>query len=201
MSHSPTVQDAKAALREEARRRRGLIDEQARVAASAAIAERAIALIAPLRVQSLAAYFAVRGEVDPRAILAWAERTGIVCALPSVHSGYSLVFRQYRAHDPLVGGSFGVPSPSHEAPEIVPDLLVVPLLAFDRTGTRLGYGRGFYDRGIQRLRQQGVDLRLVGVAFAAQEVPAVPAEPHDVRLDWIVTEQETIDLRVVNTKG
>ena len=201
MSQSHTLQEAKAQLREEARKRRSLIDEQRRAAASAEISRRAIALVSSLDVEVIAGYFAVRGEVDPRGILAWAERSGIACALPSVHSGYSLVFRQYRGDDPLVAGSFGVPSPTHDAREVTPDLLIVPLLAFDRRGTRLGYGRGFYDRGIARLREHGVDLRLLGVAFAGQEVPEVPAEPHDVRLDWIVTEKETIDLRVATTKG
>jgi len=84
---------------------------------------------------------------------------------------------------------------------VAPDLLVVPMLAFDRTGTRLGYGRGFYDRAIQHLRNHGGDVRLVGVAFAVQEVSAVPAEAHDVRMDFIVTETETIDLTVGRAKG
>jgi 5-formyltetrahydrofolate cyclo-ligase len=201
MSQLSSVHDAKAKLREAARSRRSALDEQARAAAADAIARRAILVISKFRIEVIGGYFAVRGEVDPRAILTWAERSGIPCALPSVHSGYDLVFRSYRSGDALHAGSFGIPSPARDAPAIVPDLLIVPLLAFDRTGTRLGYGRGFYDRTIAHLRNHGVDVRLVGVAFAVQEVDAVPAEMHDVRMDFIVTEKETIDLTVAKTKG
>jgi 5-formyltetrahydrofolate cyclo-ligase len=74
-------------------------------------------------------------------------------------------------------------------------------MAFDRTGARLGYGRGFYDRTIAHLRNHGVDAHLVGIAFAVQEVDAVPTEAHDARMDFIVTEKETIDLTVGKAKG
>jgi 5-formyltetrahydrofolate cyclo-ligase len=201
MSYPSSVHDAKARLREEMRGRRAALDEQARAAAADAIARRAILIISALKFDAIGGYFAVRGEADPRPILAWAERTGITCALPSVHGGYDLVFRRYRSGDPLHAGSFGIPSPAHDAPAITPDLLIVPLMAFDRTGARLGYGRGFYDRTIAHLRNHGVDVRLVGIAFAVQEVDAVPTEAHDARMDFIVTEKETIDLTVGKAKG
>ena len=75
-----------------------------------------------------------------------------------------------------------------------PSLLLVPLLAFDRSGHRLGYGAGYYDRTLDGLRAGGAVLA-VGVAFAAQEMPAVPVDGHDERLDWIVTERETLRIR------
>jgi 5-formyltetrahydrofolate cyclo-ligase len=83
-------------------------------------------------------------------------------------------------------------TPPPEAPEVVPSLLIVPLLAFDRAGYRLGYGGGFYDRTLQKLRGAGGDVLAVGVALSAQEVPAVPRDDTDQPLDWIVTEREAI---------
>jgi 5-formyltetrahydrofolate cyclo-ligase len=201
MTHPASVTEAKARAREEARRRRTGLDPQTRGAASAAIAERAIALIARLGPATLAAYVAVRDEADSRAILAWADQAGIVAALPTVADGARLVFRRFRPHDALAPAAFGIPAPAGAAEEVVPDLLVVPMLAFDRAGARLGYGRGFYDRAIAHLRNHRVDPRLVGVAFAVQEVAAVPSEAHDARMDFIVTENETIDLTVGRAKG
>jgi 5-formyltetrahydrofolate cyclo-ligase len=92
-------------------------------------------------------------------------------------------------------GEFGTIAPGPGAPEIDPDLVIVPLIGFDRQGSRIGHGRGFYDRAIWNLRARGVHPALLGIAFAAQEVAAIPAESHDIRMDWIVTEQETLDFR------
>jgi 5-formyltetrahydrofolate cyclo-ligase len=90
----------------------------------------------------------------------------------------------------LVQGNFRVMTPPPSAPEVTPSLLIVPLLAFDRAGFRLGYGGGFYDRTLQKLRGANGDLLAAGVALAAQEVPAVPRDDTDQPLDWIVTERE-----------
>ncbi len=70
----------------------------------------------------------------------------------------------------------------------------MPMVAFDRSGTRLGHGKGHYDRALAKLAARGIRPKLVGIAFAAQEVEVIPAEPHDVRLDWIVTENETLEM-------
>ena len=201
MTHSASVTEAKARVREEARRQRSDIDPATRAAASAAIARHTIDLIEKLRPETLAAYFAVRSEVDTHAILAWADRVHLPVVLPAVEGDGNLTFRRYRPADALAAGGFGIPTPLPDAEAVLPDVLIVPMLAFDRTGTRLGYGRGHYDRAIAHLRNHRVDPRLVGVAFAVQEVTAVPAEAHDVRMDFIVTETETIDLRVGKAKG
>jgi len=84
--------------------------------------------------------------------------------------------------------------PPLEAPEVDPDVLLVPLLAFDRNGNRLGYGAGYYDMTIAALRAKQ-PVVTVGIAFAAQEVDEVPTTPRDVRLDLVLTERETIDIR------
>ncbi len=89
----------------------------------------------------------------------------------------------------------GTQAPLPDQAILDPDLVILPLVGFDRTGVRLGHGRGYYDRAIAALAARGVRPTLVGIGFAAQEVEAIPAEPHDARLDWIVTENEALDLR------
>src|SRR5690606_33137177 len=100
-----------------------------------------------------------------------------------------------RAGDDLVTGGLGTVSPPQSAPVIDPDLIVLPMVGFDRAGTRLGHGAGFYDRGVWALRARGLSPTLIGLAFAAQEISSIPAASHDISMDWIVTERETIDLR------
>jgi len=189
---------ARSALRAEARARRDAMTVAMRAAASVAIANRAIAIAGAILPNVVAAYRAIRSEVDPEAIIAWAARHRIASALPATDSGATLVFRRYRPGDPLVPAGFGTLAPEAKAEEVDPDLVIVPLVAFDRAGTRLGYGRGFYDRGIHRLRARGGKPLTVGLAFAVQEVAAIPAEGHDVRMDWIVTEAATFDFHRVN---
>ena len=96
--------------------------------------------------------------------------------------------------EPLAAGVWGIREPKPEAPEVEPDILLVPLLAFDRTGHRIGYGAGYYDMTIARLRAKK-PVTAIGIAFAAQEIAAVPATPRDARLDLVLTEREVIDLQ------
>jgi 5-formyltetrahydrofolate cyclo-ligase len=188
---------AKAALRTAARARRNALGADARHAASGEIARRAITLLERLRPRVLAGYGAIRSEVDPAAILMWAQRIGIASVLPVVGDATTLIFRRYADGDALTTGAFGTRAPKDGAPELDPDVLLTPLIAFDRRGNRLGHGGGFYDRGVARLRAKGHQPVLVGLAFATQEVPSIPAEAHDIRLDWIVTEIETLDMRAL----
>jgi 5-formyltetrahydrofolate cyclo-ligase len=102
-----------------------------------------------------------------------------------------LLFRLWRPGMPLEVGRFGTLHPPNDSPLLTPDLVLVPLLAFDRHGDRLGYGGGYYDRTLAALRIER-SSRAVGLAYAAQELPELPHQPHDQRLDWIVTE---IDVR------
>jgi 5-formyltetrahydrofolate cyclo-ligase len=131
-------------------------------------------------------------EVDPRPIIAWAFEHGLDVVLPAVTGGTAMEFRRHRAGDPLTAGRFGTLMPHAEAEVADPDVVVSPMVAFDRGGMRLGHGRGFYDRAIALLHARGVRPALVGVAFAAQEVAHIPAEAHDIRMDVIVTERETL---------
>jgi len=92
---------------------------------------------------------------------------------------------------PLAAGVWGIREPMPDAAEVAPDILIVPLLAFDRRGFRLGYGAGYYDMTITALRAQK-PVTAVGIAYSMQEVPEVPTTPRDACLDFVLTEQEVI---------
>jgi 5-formyltetrahydrofolate cyclo-ligase len=186
---------AKAELRKLAAERRDRLEPSYRAAASAKIAERALAIVASEEPRTIAAYMPIGSECDPRPIIDAAIARRIVVALPSIGDPASMDFRRYAPGDELVAGGFGTLAPSIDKTIADPDLVIVPLIAFDRSGSRLGHGRGFYDRAVAVLNARGVMPKLVGIGFATQEVEAIPAEPHDARLDWIVTENETLDLR------
>jgi 5-formyltetrahydrofolate cyclo-ligase len=102
--------------------------------------------------------------------------------------------RAWTFGEPLASGQWGIREPVPEAPEVAPDVLIVPLAAFDRDGHRIGYGAGYYDMTINALRAKK-KVTAIGIAFAAQEIPQVPATQRDARLDLVLTERETIDFR------
>ena len=133
-------------------------------------------------------------EIDVRPILYHLDAAGHPIALPVVvRRGLPLLFRSWRPGQALVAGSFGVPRPDKDQPERTPRVLIVPLLAFDRAGYRLGYGGGFYDRTLAGLRERGEALA-IGVGFATQEAPRVPRDATDARLDWVVTERAAFQI-------
>jgi 5-formyltetrahydrofolate cyclo-ligase len=120
---------------------------------------------------------------------------GARLALPAVTArGKSLAFRAWSAGDRLMLGSLGIPEPSPAATEVIPDIMLVPLAAFDRLGHRIGYGAGHYDYTLAHLRKVK-PVSAVGLAFAAQEIEAVPARQHDVALDYVLTEAKVFDFR------
>lgn len=185
----------KAELRAAVMARRDGLSAEARAAGSAAIAGKAIALAAAVAPRVVATYKAIRTEVVPDAMTDWAFAQGLVAALPSVIDATTMVFRRYDAGADLVPGGLGTRGPSPGAAVVVPDVIIVPMVAFDRAGIRLGHGAGYYDRCVAALRAAGARPALIGLAFATQEVADIPAQAHDIRMDWIVTETETIDLR------
>ncbi len=122
-------------------------------------------------------------------------RRGARLALPVIVArDQPLLFRIWSPSTAMVRGQMGIFEPAADAPVVVPDIMLVPLAAFDRTGHRIGYGAGHYDRTFEQLRRMKT-IVAVGLAFSVQQVAAVPALPHDVRLDYIVTEHQTIDTR------
>lgn len=147
----------------------------------------------PAAPESVSAFWPMRDEIDVRPLIHRLTDAGYRLGLPATQGrGKPLVFRRWRPDMDLVDGGFGTRVPPADAPEIVPSVLIVPLLAFDRRGYRLGYGGGFYDRTLAELAASRPVLA-IGVAFAAQEVEEVPHEAHDVPLPWIVTEQGAIE--------
>jgi 5-formyltetrahydrofolate cyclo-ligase len=122
---------------------------------------------------------------------------GAQLALPAVAGrGKPLTMRAFTFGETLVAGVWGIREPAPDAPAVAPDILIVPLLAFDRSGQRIGYGAGYYDMTIAALRARKTIIAC-GVAFAAQEISGVPTTPRDVRLDLVLTEREVIDCRAV----
>ena len=120
---------------------------------------------------------------------------GARLALPCVTArGQALVFRIWHPNDRLMLGPLGIPEPSPAAAEVVPDIMLTPLAAFDRLGHRIGYGAGHYDHTFAHLRKTK-QIVGIGLAFAAQEIEAVPALSHDVALDYVLTESDAFDFR------
>lgn len=133
-------------------------------------------------------YWPIGTELDVRPLLTALHERGHACALPAVHKHQPLVFHRWRPDDKLVRGVFDIAVPDRHTPVVDPDVLLVPLLAFDARGMRIGYGGGYMDRTIPAIRNRK-RLLAVGIAYAAQEVARVPTDAFDQRLDWIVTEK------------
>jgi 5-formyltetrahydrofolate cyclo-ligase len=190
MSSSPS----KADLRTAALARRDALSDEQRNAAAQAIAKRGL----PLPVKPgiiVAGYSPIRSEIDPTPLMQTLAAQGAQLALPAVTArGKSLVFRAWTAGDRLMLGSLGILEPSPAAAELVPDILLVPLAAFDRAGHRIGYGAGHYDVTLAHLRKAKAVIA-IGVAFAVQEIKAVPTQPHDMALDVVLTETRSFDFR------
>lgn len=148
-----------------------------------------LAAVTPSPGTVVAGYWPINDEADIRPLLSRLDARGCVTALPEVvGQGAPLRFRRWREGDPLEPGLFGTRQPSANAPIVSPTIVLVPLLAFDTRGGRLGYGGGFYDRTLPVLRAVG-PLLAVGVAYAAQRAETIPTDDHDQRLDWILTEE------------
>lgn len=139
----------------------------------------------------LAGYLPIRDEADPLA--AMAAHRGPVCLPVVLGRARPLVFRAWNgAESTLVAGSFGTRHPADTCPELIPDVLIVPLVGFDRQGNRLGYGGGFYDRTLQILRETRA-VRAIALAWAVQELPLIPTEPTDQPVDLIVTDRFVLE--------
>ncbi len=175
-----TLAEEKAAARRDAMARRAVAHAEGQGQATDHLAD----VLAGHAGQVVSGYMPMRTEIDP--LSAMAAHRGPVCVPVIAGKGLPLKFRAWHPGAEMIDGPFGARVP--EAGEwLEPAVLIVPLLAFDALGYRLGYGGGFYDRTLERLRARG-PVTAIGYAFAAQEVAAVPREPTDQRLDMIVTD-------------
>ena len=187
---SPDHTAEKARLREEALARRDQLDAAFRAQASRAAAALLLGLPETTGAALVSGFWPIRSEIDPRPVLQALHARGRAVALPVVAHPH-LLFRLWRPGEPLERRGFGLSEPPDDAPLAEPDLLLVPLAAFDRAGNRIGYGKGHYDRTLNALAARK-RIVAVGVAFAVQECETIPAEAHDVPLDILVTEREII---------
>src|SRR5262249_48613627 len=190
----------KVVLRRAAVERRDALLPAERMAAALGIAERGLPVeVTPGTVVS--GFSPLKSEISPLPMLRRLADAGANLALPVVIGrGQPLVMRAWSFGAPLVSGVWGIREPPADAPELFPDILIVPLPAFDRRGHRIGSGAGYYDMTIARLRAMK-PVTAIGIAFASQEIAAVPATPRDARLDLVLTEREAIDFRDVTACG
>ena len=189
-----TASASKADLRAAALAKRDALSDEQRAAAAAALAKRGLPFeITPGMVVS--GYSPIRNEIDPAPLMRKLAEAGARLALPAVMArGKSLAFRAWSPNDRLMLGPLGIPEPSPAAAELIPDILLVPLAAFDRQGHRIGYGAGHYDYTLAHLRKVKA-ITAIGAAFSLQEIKLVPALPHDVALDYVLTEKKVFDFR------
>ncbi|MCC4298222.1 5-formyltetrahydrofolate cyclo-ligase [Aurantimonas coralicida] len=185
------AKEAKASLRQAALARRDAMPEDARIEASLTVADRCADLLPITPGMVVSGFLPIRSEIDIRPLMMLLADRGARLCVPAIVDG-RLQFRHLVRGAPLEPQGFGTYAPGAEAAVLDPELMLVPLAAFDRRGGRIGYGRGYYDSAIAALTQKGTPPILAGVAFAVQEAETVPMEPHDIRLPMIVTERETI---------
>ena len=191
---SPLASGEKATLRAVGLAARDALSDAERAAAALALAARGLPFaIAPGVIVS--GYSPIRSEIDPVPLMRALAERGARLALPAVMArGKSLAFRAWSAGDRLMLGPLGILEPSPAAAELIPDIMLVPLAAFDRAGHRIGYGAGHYDFTLAHLRKVK-PIAAIGIAFAVQEIKTVPALPHNVALDYVLTETKAFDFR------
>jgi 5-formyltetrahydrofolate cyclo-ligase len=132
-------------------------------------------------------FAAIRDEINPADLMSWLHAEGFRLALPvMVGKGKPLLMRAWTPGDAMEAAAWGIAEPLADKPEVEPDVVLVPLLAFDERGHRLGYGGGFYDRTLAKLRAKK-PIVAIGIAYDEQKVDAVPVESYDQRLDWVLT--------------
>jgi 5-formyltetrahydrofolate cyclo-ligase len=194
MMQSAEITEAKAALRRDVLARREALPAAERAAAAQLIAERSFPVEVP-RGAVVSGYSPMKSELNPVPLMRKLGDAGAQLALPVVAGrGKPLTMRAWSFGEELASGVWGIREPKPDAPEVFPDILLVPLAAFDRAGHRIGYGAGYYDMTITRIRGMKPALA-IGIAFAAQEINQVPATAFDARLDLVLTEREVIDFR------
>ncbi|MAI51098.1 MAG: 5-formyltetrahydrofolate cyclo-ligase [Rhodobiaceae bacterium] len=141
----------------------------------------------------IAAYLPMGGELDPRPLMQALRKNGNSICLPvCINEDAPLVFRRYRQNDALLPDDMGIAAPRATAQQVTPDIVLLPLLAFDGQGHRLGRGGGFYDRTLAELKKRG-DCRFVGLAFDMQMVDKCPIAPHDEALHAVLTPSKRHD--------
>lgn len=181
----------KPALRNEALARRDAMAAADRQAGAEAVAARGLPVAVPVGA-IVSGFMPMKTEINPLPLLRKLAAAGASLALPAIdRRGKPLIMRGWKVGDALASGQWGIREPVPAAPVVDPDILIVPLAAFDRRGHRIGYGAGYYDMTIAGLRAMKKVIAL-GIAFAVQEIARVPNTEHDQQLDFVLTEREVI---------
>ena len=181
------VEQAKAALRVRARAQRAAIGLAAMTEAAQTAAAAFLEGVSLSPADIVAFYWPIREELDCKPLFSrLMDANQPICLPVVVGEGQPLDMRLWEQGTPLYPSGFGTLAPSEIAPRVEPDVVVMPLLGFDKRGTRLGYGGGYYDRTLARMKKKP---KLIGYAFAAQELPEIPRQPHDLPLDAVATER------------
>ncbi|WP_336486367.1 5-formyltetrahydrofolate cyclo-ligase [Methylobacterium nigriterrae] len=182
----PTIGDWRKRTRAALLSRRLAIPTEERVTRSERISAALAAALEPLSDRLIGVYWPFRGEFDPRGVMAALRERGTRLALPViVGRGQPLEFREWSPGSLMTQGVWNVPMPE-SGETVLPDLLVVPLVGFDKQGYRLGYGGGFYDRTIAAMATRP---RTIGVGFELGRLDTICPQPHDIALERIITER------------
>jgi 5-formyltetrahydrofolate cyclo-ligase len=185
-----SIADAKSQARIEAAKKRQAAHEAESGSAPGAIAAQVFPVEPVAGAAVVSGFFPYQSEIDTRPLLGRLAGEGWMTCLPIVIGmGQPLIFRRWYPGEPTVPGKWKIPVPPESAETVEPDVLLVPMLAFDRRGYRLGYGGGFYDRTLALLRAKKA-IVAIGVAYSAQEVDSVPHDATDQPLDFVMTERE-----------
>jgi len=196
------VKTTKRVLRSNAKFTRGRISPAERKHAADCLVSHASTLSQLTNVPSdgvVATYYPMGGEINPLLLVDWLRQIGWKIALPTVIEPHTpLVFRQWDEGAHLHTGVHGIQQPPDDAAVCVPDVILIPLLAFDAKGRRLGYGGGYYDRTLEELEKAGHEAVTIGLSFALQEVVNVPNESWDHCLDMFLTERGVLDVENVS---
>ncbi|MEL0106187.1 MAG: 5-formyltetrahydrofolate cyclo-ligase [Rhodospirillales bacterium] len=187
----------KAALRELAQDARRQFPPKERAAATRLVCQHGKTLVCKLAEQNqmtiVSGFWPIHDEIDIRPLMIELSKAGLTCSLPVVDQKNSpLIFRQWQLGEPLKEDELGLHQPREDAPLVAPHILIVPLLAFDADGNRLGWGGGYYDRTLAAFRETS-NILTVGVGFSLQQVDKLPQDRHDQRLDFMVTEKGSIE--------
>jgi 5-formyltetrahydrofolate cyclo-ligase len=187
----PPSANLKKSLRAEAAALRQRVSQSKGVFAARALTSLGLPLISALpNAPIIGGYYPIRDELNPLPLLHALHDGGSAIALPAIHPGPGLIFRRWDPGTPLKRGEFGVFEPA-ASPGVIPAIVLVPLLAFDSKGNRLGYGAGYYDAALRDLRRLG-PVTAIGLGFDEQQFPEIPREPQDEPLDMILTPSRTI---------
>ena len=194
LNSTDAITGQKERLRNEALARRDALPQAERKSAAETIATREFPVAVP-RGATVSGFMPMKSEINPLPLMRKLSDAGAQLALPAIAGrGKPLIMRAWKFGDPFKAGQWGIREPVPSAPQVAPDILIVPLACFDRAGHRIGYGAGYYDMTINALRAKK-QVVAMGIAFAAQEIPQVPATERDARLDLVLTEREVIDFR------